>query len=328
MPDLKAAVFNLTSLNPDAINCNSPIALFLADVLKIPVWGDSRDKVTGLRGSEELLRYKPDVLFVINGLMHHCHCQEELATVISKAKQVIWVINDYHLEKPSHKSTSTASPVLVAIQKGLRRGMSLDFWTTVPHYTERSELSQLISWDYLFYNRIEPRRPSVRNLLYYGAMRQGRQEVFDRYFEKPHPDITVMAGLPQHEKWLGRYPHLKLAPPVPHHQLAETISEYSLGLYLQDKVRFFVNPAARFYEMLGAGLPILFQEEAVSRFEAVGVDIRPFVLEDTDQLEYFLRRRSKIYAAQVGWNKDFNQLLRKEVKAAWARNLKALGGKR
>jgi hypothetical protein len=318
---MKVAVFNLTALNEGAINCNSLLALFLSETLKIPVWGDSKNKATGRRGGEELLAYQPDTLFVINGLMHHCHAQQELAAVIRKAKQVIWVVNDYHLEKPSHNTKSSASPVLVAIREALDRGLNLDFWTTVPHYTERSEFSKLIHWDYLFYNRITPQRPKVRNLLYYGAMRTGRVKTFDRFFSAESPDVTVMTNTTQNERWLERYPHLQLAPPVPHHQLADAIGAYSLGLYLQDEVRFFVNPAARFYEMLGAGLPMVFQEEAVPRFEAVGIDIRPYVLEDVDQIEYFLKRRSKIFQAQQAWHQSYHQLLRKEVLKAWDKRL-------
>ena len=321
---MRAAVFNLTSLNPGALNCNSLIALYLSKTLKIPVWGDSVDRVTKLRGGEQLRQYKPDVLFIINGLMHHCHCKEELAETIRGAKQVIYVINDYHLEKPSHNTQSTASPVLIAIKESLSRGMQLDFWTTVPHYTKRSSLSQHIHWDYLFYNKIAHHRPKINKLLYYGAMRQGRVKTFDRFFDGTLDDITVMAGLPQHEKWLARYPDLTLADPVPHDQLAEKISSYALGLYLQDDVRFFVNPAARFYEMLGAGLPMLFQAEAIPRFEEVGINVKPFVLDDVADLPYFLKRRSKIYQAQQAWDQDYHVLLTQEIQKAWKVNLAKL----
>jgi hypothetical protein len=94
-----------------------------------------------------------------------------------------------------------------------------------------------------------------------------------------------------------------------------------LGLYLEDdrSHREFHSPANRFYEMLSAGLPMVFQPEAVLQMAVAGYDIAPYVAASgSDALNRALRQREAIGAAQrAAWCADYVGALKKRVKKCY-----------
>jgi hypothetical protein len=165
------------------------------------------------------------------------------------------------------------------------------------------------------------------DLVYYGSFRTGRKAYFDAYFKHPKCPITISSPSKKFEKEYNN--------PLIKHCGAETgnlvqwLSQHGMGLYLEDKKSHneYHSPPNRFYEMLSAGLPIVFQQQAGFTLRQAGyADIDRYAVSKPLDIQRKMEAREVIGREQ--YNKWFSRAVAERqnlavvVKEAW----KKLGG--
>jgi hypothetical protein len=73
--------------------------------------------------------------------------------------------------------------------------------------------------------------------------------------------------------------------------------------------RKFHSPANRFYEMVSAGLPIIFQIESITMLKRAGIDVSPWACLTQEHMKKLFDRREEMGAAQ---QKEFRRIDHRE----------------
>jgi hypothetical protein len=298
---MNAKIFSFVRVSDQSIVASVNIARFVSTTLgDIPICWD------GTVDDEPL-----DVLIIVGGAYAFSKGDtlERLGHTIETAGSVIWIQNDYSVIPPKDIA-GAESPFRKAFRNRYERtnAPSVSFWTTVevmskPGVSPSGHLcgphSTYINWNVLAFNN-HPLRPwdervAADALLYYGSMRKDREKYFDRYFASPV--VSTFFSCPT-SKAAERYPFLTHETKI--ESLMDYLSSFGLGLYLEDRKSHteFHSPANRFYEMLSAGLPIVFQPECQRMMEKAGFDVSPFILWSPAEAVGMIERREEILTQQ------------------------------
>ena len=321
---LKAAVYSIMKGGEDSAVASVRLARYVAETLKLPLhMGRSIEQEGRL-----------DLMIIINGPMLYA-MTGKAAPVFSryalKTKHLVWVQNDYTIYAPADKDHSKA--VVGFRHDFARRKEPLHYWTTCEKQVGRTEGSAYVNWNALTYEPDPPPGSSEvtqpRTALYYGAYRHARIEAFDRYFKgASRKDVEVSSVA---SGFRERYPHLIVHGAMTRKEFSDTLRHYGCGLYLEDKRshREFHSPANRFYEMLGAGLPMLFDPAAKAMMERAGYNITHYTVEDAAELKDLLRFPKKL--RDIGrrqakeWRRNYRRELSAQVRSAWRNLMREIG---
>jgi hypothetical protein len=304
---VKTVLFSFS--RPTGYQAHAKIARYLSDLYDIPC----------LYG-EDVANHIPDLLLLVAGAFAFCSVLPAVAVAVERAKRIVWVQNDYTIVPPKPISAAQ-SPFRAAFRRRRELGRaSIDYWTTIGDNARVTPRSAYVNWNLLAWNPPSAPTPGRRSrtLLYYGAYRAGRVPYFDRYFL--HPVVhTVVSGKNQR---FSRYNHeAEWVPPF--EDLNAALRAHGLGLYLEDKTSHthYHSPSTRFYEMLGASLPMVFQPEAEKMMREYGYDIHEYVIhEPAKDLPRMMRARDIIAERQHdAWMADFPKILKAQVRAAQKR---------
>lgn len=309
---MKTAVFNFSKPSLTGTIASNRIAHFLAETIDAPlVWDESIDK-GGL-----------GVLFLINGSFQFCKCLDAISSAILKAGRIVWVQNDYNILPPKSVSNAESNFRKAFVTRRLKKKPDMLFWSTV-----RATADEYINWNSLTYEplpigeRAALRKKASKDLFYYGAFRQNRVPLFDRYFLDCPVPVTISSGADGFHTY-GR-DGVVVLPSMKRGNFYQELASHGLGLYIEDKKSSmeFHSPANRFYEMLSAGLPMVFQPEAVQMMQVAGFDITPYVIRTPQDITRHMRNREAIAEAQrVAWHTHYASKLRIAVRAAYGRLL-------
>lgn len=299
---VKVAMFSFMRLFEGSIIPTVQIAKLLRDELRLPVATDKQHL-------DELPK-DLDLFIMINGAFAYCKCLYELSEVVSTARRLVWVQNDYTIIPPRPDS-GAESPFRKAFRVRRERGLpDMDFWTTCAHdkmHTPMTPLSSRVNWNCLTMDaprtaeELAMRRMHASNtLLYYGCFRDGRREGFDRFFRSPEVDVMISAppgpqATAPDKMFRKHYPRCKTIAPIDT-KFHATLASHGLGLYLQDKKSHSEDhsPPNRFYEMLSAGLPIVFQREAGTAMRRGGYNPDPYAVHTSLEVKRAMMRRLEI----------------------------------
>jgi hypothetical protein len=285
------------------------IAKFISKTLGIPMFFD-----------EQIKSQRWDVLILVNGAFAYCSSRDDVAVAVRKAKRIIWVQNDYAIYAPipdGEAESTFRKAFRIRRDKGLP---DMDHWTTVKAKAKMTEWSRYMNWNQL----TALKRPldytdDRKDLFYYGAFRSGRAKTFDRYFKPRKMDITISSAS---KKFAERYDHARIWSAIERSSFYDELNSHGLGLYIEDprSHREFHSPANRFYEMLSAGLPMVFEPDAHDMLEKAGYDITPYIAEHQRAASVFLRHRRTIQREQRKlWWDDFRELLTQSLRRAFRR---------
>lgn len=311
------AVFSFTSVSENSKLASARIARFIAKELKLPL-------ITGADG-DEVTKVK-DVLILINGPYLYCKDPSSIAKAIRNVKKMVWVENDYDIIPPNPLSPGAKSTYRASWRLRHKAGLPLAvFWSTVKR-TDGPRMVHphvYVNWNQLTTDtKFTPldRAQAGKDLFYYGAYRKGREDAFDRYFGGNTCDTPMNICTSAEQKFRDRYPRVNVLPTIPEGSVLQELTKHGLGLYIEDRRshKEFHSPANRFYEMLSAGLPMVFQPEAVPRLGEAGFDVEKYVVRGTDDIAVMMKKRKVIAAEQrAAWMKDYVAVLRKQLRAAW-----------
>jgi hypothetical protein len=256
---------------------------------------------------------------------------EPLSRAILGAKHVIWVQNDYTIIPP-RTDGDAASPFRKAFVTRKQRGQeSTIFWSTCEKWYERPG-SHYVNWNQLTFDQdydekviAKRRKRATDTLFYYGSFRDGsgkssRVPLFDRYFRDPSVNVVISSPV---DKFAKRYESPRiLTVPAMTKDFYATIGSHGLGLYIEDRKSSeeYHSPANRFYEMLSAGLPMVFMPESGSMLRKAGFNPEPYQVANQAQVKRAMERREEIGKEQrEAWIKDptfFRKNLLSQLKTA------------
>jgi hypothetical protein len=318
---MKAKAFSFIKISDHSMVASVNVARYIRDELQVP-----------LTDNDDIAEGKADVLILINGAFAFCGHLEALAQAILNAKRIIWVMNDYSIVPPINNGKAT-SPFRRAFVVRREKGKShLDYWTTCAKESTATPLSSYVNWNCLSMRERQKPKSYVTydDLVYYGSFRTGRQKYFDALFKDPQIPITISSPSKKFEE---TYPN----PYIRHlgaetDNLIEWLSQHGLGLYLEDRKSHleFHSPPNRFYEMLSAGLPMIFPEESGFTLRRAGyaiIDRHIFSLKAGipklmwDNINHKMNTRNAISKEQhTAWFKKAmgeKELLPHVIKQAW-----------
>jgi hypothetical protein len=289
----KVAIFSFVRISENSMVASVRIARYLSAVLQAPlVWdetiGDMRDL---------------DVLVIVNGAYGFSKQLENLSHAITGAKQIVWVQNDYTIIPPRTDGDAKSPFRKAFVDRKADGKPDTSFWSTCHKWSERPG-SHYVNWNVLTFDKdydpklIAKRRVTATDsLFYYGSYRDGsgkssRVPLFDRYFKEPAVP-TVISSPVDHFK--NRFPKV-----MTHGAITDNfygvLGTHGLGLYIEDRKSSeeFHSPANRFYEMLSAGLPMVFAQECGGMLRTAGFDPQPFVVTNGAGMKRAMAEREEI----------------------------------
>ena len=286
----KAVIFSFIPAVENSMVASTHVARFVAKTLDLPlIW------------TEEIVEHRDlDVLIIVNGAFAFCKHLEPLSHAVRGAKRIVWIQQDYTIVRPINNGEATSPFRKSFVDRHIVGKPHLEFWTTCEKESKVTPLSRLINWNCL--SMTEPKEMSTgSDVAYYGSFRAGRRLYFERYFKNPHCNITISAP---NKKFQEIYKHPNLTHLGTADDLTEWLHSQGLGLYLEDRKSHseYHSPPNRFYEMLSAGLPMVFQPEAGFTLRKAGYDPQPYAVSTSLELARRLDEREKISRVQrLAW---------------------------
>lgn len=289
---MRAAIWTFAKPSHGSIIASHRIAHALAKWGKMPIVYDLT--------SASFVGY-PDTLFVVNGAYAFCKHLPLLARLVVEAERVIWVQNDYTIIPPRFTSEGD-SPFRAAFRKRHKRKLPpIEIWSTceAPKFNEGWGRRRYVNWNALTYDPLpwKKRAPHGDDLFYYGSFRKDRVDAFKQYLWKPRYPVTINTPVPR--KW-EHFAFADVQPATPGVSLRLECARHGLGLYIEDRRshREFCSPANRFYEMLSAHLPMVFDKPTQKQLARADLDIGQWAVRDAADIRYCLRHRDEIRVAQ------------------------------
>ncbi len=308
MTHLHAAVWCFDKPLQQRLTPSTHIAAFVARTLEIPLAYD-----------EEINERPWDILLMMNGAYAFCAHLEAIARAVRRAKRIVWLQNDYDPGlKPPKPDGNAMSPFRYAFRQRAMRGKPhVDYWSTVRHLAQSTPASSYMNWNCLHSLRVplEVNPTAHADLLYYGYARKARYPIFEYFFHLPprHMPVTISSG----SRWFAQQDmRITCIAPFRRGHFFHALNRHGLGLYIEDPKSHseFHSPAARFYEMLSAGLPMVFDAATRTMLRKAHIDIRPYIVRSARDINRAMRDRMDIGATQQQeWHQPFVRHLRNRV---------------
>jgi len=300
---MKRALFTFSKPNPEGVVATSRIAKFLENELELEIIYD-----------KSIANETYDVLYIVGGAFAFCKVLPELGSAVEKAGRVVWIQNDYTIVPPKPISNAE-SPFRKAFRNRRKAGLpDTDMWTTVKNNSNNTEFSRYINWNSLTFEPQPVQFRKRRAVCYYGACRQNRMKVFDKYFSMNVPFVVSSPS-----KKLYTPENVELVSAVPRSQFYKWLGSFAVGLYIEDSKSHveFHSPANRFYEMLGAKLGMVFQSESIPMLKEAGIDVTPWIADTEQDMKKALRNHKRIQREQFeAFKKPYKNILRTIVSKA------------
>lgn len=257
---MKMAVLHVNSCNRNACSPTVRIANFIATQLNIPMIYDNT--------TAQVFMDTYDVLFVLHGVLLFSAHRIEAMELYRRAKKVITVSNDYSFSPCRRMS---------GYQGEIR-------WTTIKNSSLRKGKDKFINWNKLtWYPEYVYVEPKVIGLLYYGAYRTGREDMFRKYFINPEQPTHIISYPKNHEKFRELSSNIIVYKPFKHYG---QLQAFGATLILQDifSRSNWDCPANRFYESLFLRIPMYFDVSSIDSFKWYGYDIKQFTVKNPHEL--------------------------------------------
>lgn len=301
---MKTAVFSFINPSPKSMIASARIARFVAKTLDVPLLWDASVRDT-----------RWDLLILVNGAFSFCNVRDDLAVAVRKARRIVWIQNDYAIYPPVPDGVAESTfrrAFVIREERGLPR---MDLWTTIEENTSKTQSSRYVNWNMLtaLPKPLRVTRNVSDDLFYYGSWRQYRDKSFDRFFAKRRLPVSISSAS---KKFAERYPHAQIVGMLERGAFFHELNAHGFGLYIEDSRshRQFHSPANRFYEMLSAGLPMLFEPESRTMLKKAGFDPKPYIVRHQRDVRDRLDERHDIAIEQrERWWRPFREELTDRV---------------
>ena len=323
---MKNGVFCTAKISDDSMLSSVKMIRYISEVLGLKMYGDvDVEEVDGT------------LIYCAGPNAWNHKATHALMKAMIKCHTLVFVENDYAITRPrmiGHANDDFGSAWWKRAKTGRPPAI---FWSTVKSTLgQRAHHPQsYVNWNALtMIYTFEPmaRKKASNDLLYYGSYRPNRRLAFERYLVNAEVPITIAARKKSADQFEALYDdgvpgNVTIMNAIPEIGFLDELTKHGIGLYVEDERSHweFHSPANRFYEMLSAGLPMVFQPESVKMLGEADLDVTPFVVKDAAALTKAMRDRFKLAEQQQRQWRDctrFDLDLKKQLKAAW----KALPG--
>jgi len=229
-----------------------------------------------------------ETLFVRTGPLVWCPYRDIVFDLVSHAKKVIFLQNDFAYREPSCLTNLCKEIV---------------YWSSV-----REGAKRYIDWNRLSWNPITSLTPvnKVNGLFYYGSYRKGRIQYIKKYLENaPYPVVISTFGKKNISLFGSIAGNVRIMNPF---DSIRQLRAFTLSLYIEDTYshKTYCSPANRFYECLSARLPMVFDKSCLATFNAVGLDISDYVVDSPKDVSLKLHTSEVIaHRQRATWYREY-----------------------
>jgi len=312
---MKSYIVHLTKCVKGSTVASSRIALYLSDLLKLPLLHEPEDFID--------LDKEVDTIYLVNSMSAFSKILNELADLARGCRRVVFIQNDYTIYPPTQLRR-------VFIE---RDDIIVERWSTVPQLPEEwakkkiwvkipMKATHYVNWNMLTYDPLPliPKNKCASDtscLFYYGAYRKDREHLFKKYFEDAIYPIEISASSKAFSKFLDLNYEIEEVPVLKN--LIGNIAHYGTTIYLEDAESndIYCSPANRFYECLSAGIAILFDKSSIPTMSTAGYNIRPYVVDSQEDVKKMLPNWFNISKEQSEWRYDFRKILNCQIEKAY-----------
>lgn len=290
-------VINPTKCSITSITASNKIAMWIGSTLKIKLVDDEKS-------AEQALNFDIETVFIVNGMFAFCEFREDIATLCRKAREVIWVGNDYAIKFPSNLSFLKGSPKL----RRIAQYSNFDNWTNHKYV----DFNKLLHWD----GAEKPYK--YEGLFYYGAFRKDRIKSFQKFLganDVPIHVSTAVKNTPEFKK-INRDMHVYKASG----DIRKVLPMFQSSIYIEDEFshHILMTPANRFYEVIGSKTLMFYDASTITTLTQAGFWDKDFSVSSTAEVKEKLQDYDKLRAKQIAMfaGKNFRKELELEFKAA------------
>jgi hypothetical protein len=311
-------VAHLTPCTPNSTVASARVAKFIVNTLNNIENGEEFALIDTLPKAEEFLTVSDVIgtLFIVNGPMAFCDFLEPLAKMVKMANRVVFVQQDYSIMPPSANSKAESPFRKVFVELNLRP----DFWTTVKKNIQTPE-DKYINWNQLTYDpQPLPSLSETRCLMYYGAYREKRVPMFEKYFVETPYIVNVSTTTLRGKKFKELDNRINIVPPFTG---LGNMPRCSCSIYIEDPLssKEFHSPANRFYELLSAGIPFFFDRASLPMLELAGINVPGlWVVNNKEQLYrkmYEVDMDAMRKEQRLLWDKPYVATLQQMLLQSW-----------
>jgi len=199
----------------------------------------------------------------------------ELAESVSKAGRTVFFMDDY------------TAPPATQLRKALTKSSNL-LVTNIKDLSILTQRKSLQHFEPVYVNlnkasfkKLPLKAPQVPgSFIYWGSCRRGREQSFYRYFKPNLYPLYISSSDRGHNKYCNLYINYR---PLEKMLLPEDLQKYGFTVNIRDKKQPKMAPANRFYEAIGAGLPIFFDHECIPRIETP-LCVKDYIVSEAEQL--------------------------------------------
>lgn len=314
-------VVHMTECKPNSTIASARVAKFIANTLPDIMLVDTGNKCE--TAFAKYVEQGLDTLIIVNGPMAFCDFLGSLGDLVTLAKKVVWVQQDYTINPPAAVSKAE-SPFRKSFAD---RNLRPVYWSTVEKNIQTPR-DHYVNWNQLTFElQPLPELADKPTLLYYGAFRAKRVNDFIKWFVKPMYDVVISTTPIRGKKFKELDSAIQIVQPFT--SLAD-LPKCSATLYIEDERshREFHSPANRFYEMLSAGIPIFFDYASIKMLAKAGINVpEKWTVKHSgelmNKLEVYDLKEMQAEQRALWGGVPYVQLLHNQVNDAW-RKLNAL----
>jgi hypothetical protein len=290
-------VINPTRCSEAQILASGKLAMWISSLLRIKLV-DTKQK------AEEALQSNIETLFIVNGMFGFCDFREEIRKIGAKAKEIIWIGNDYTCTIPKQLNIRQRS--------NIRRIAIYDNFDNFPRHTV-VDMNKLLHFD-------GAKRPHKHSgIFYYGSFRKNRVNVFKQWLNHDMFDVHISTAQKNVADFHAINPQAKIYKAVG--DIKKFIHFFQSSLYIEDQLitdKIGHCPANRFYEVTGSKVLLLYDGKAKNTLVRAGYWDDAFcvnsILDYKKKLENWEELRDKQIA--LFGQRDFRAELNKDFLAA------------
>lgn len=314
MEVIKDCIIHNSKCKVGSVVASSRISYFLSELFQSPLID-----CTATMSKYDDVQF--DTIYYVNSPSAFCKKEflEWIADKIAHCRKVVWIQNEITVYPPTQvRNVLAERPELIFetwsnIPTIPKKRIGLRTWVKFP-----LNATHYINWNQLTYEPtpFNPDIEKVEGLMYYGAFRNDRVHMFERYFavDAPYP-IHISTAARSMDKFLDINPFVEEVPPL--ENLISDIQPYKMTVYIEDHLtnKYYNSPANRFYECLSAGVPQVFDETSINTFNTAGYDISNYVVTSPKDVAEKLNHWSEIRECQLkDWSRPYKEDLIKQVK--------------
>ena len=278
-------VINPTKCTATSITASNKIAVWIAKLTKARL-------VDTKQAASDALGYTIERAFVVNGMFGFCDFRDEIAALCQKAKEVVWVGNDYAIKMPTHLNA-------IKNDSKFRRIAQYSNYDSVARH-DYVDFNKLLHWNGT------KRTHKYDGLFYYGAYRKDRDKSFKQWLKDDGVPVhvsTSQKNFPEF-KALNKSMNLYKADG----DIRRVLHLFQSSIYIEDEFthKNLMSPANRFYEVTGAKVLLFYDASTRRTLEHAGYWDADFAVNNLGEVKEKLRSHQQLRDKQIAMFNDID----------------------